>query len=92
MVDDHRLRQVIMNFVSNAVKFTDSGRVELAVTTTQIESSQATIEFSVQDSGIGIDEQQQKNIFAPFAQEDDSTTRQVGGTGLGFAISTHWLN
>ena len=88
MVDDHRLRQIIMNFVSNAVKFTDSGRVELAVTTTQIESSQATIEFSVQDSGIGIDEQQQKNIFEPFAQEDDSTTRQFGGTGLGLAIST----
>ncbi|MYM61376.1 response regulator [Vibrio sp. OCN044] len=88
MVDDHRLRQIIMNFVSNAVKFTDSGTVELTVTTTQIEFSQATIEFSVQDSGIGIDEQQQKNIFEPFAQEDDSTTRQFGGTGLGLAIST----
>ncbi|MCV5837171.1 ATP-binding protein, partial [Escherichia coli] len=70
------------------VKFTERGSVELSITTLESNESEAIIEFSVQDSGIGIDEQQQKRIFAPFAQEDDSTTRQFGGTGLGLAIST----
>ncbi|WP_104035321.1 response regulator [Vibrio jasicida] len=88
MIDDHRLRQVIMNFMSNAVKFTESGTVCLSVSTHSVSGSYAVMEFSVQDSGIGIDEQQQKKIFEPFAQEDDSTTRQFGGTGLGLAIST----
>ncbi|HGY9610138.1 response regulator [Vibrio harveyi] len=88
MIDDHRLRQVVMNFMSNAVKFTDKGTVLLSVTTHVVSGSNAVMEFSVQDSGIGIDEQQQKKIFEPFAQEDDSTTRQFGGTGLGLAIST----
>ncbi|NOH73309.1 response regulator [Vibrio pectenicida] len=87
-IDDHRLRQIMMNFMSNAVKFTEAGRVELAIITQHIKGSEAVIEFSVLDSGIGIDEQQQKKIFEPFAQEDDSTTRQFGGTGLGLAIST----
>ncbi|YCO05203.1 response regulator [Vibrio sp. VNB-15] len=88
MIDDHRLRQVLMNFMSNAVKFTESGTVCLSILTHSVSGSNAAIEFSVQDSGIGIDEQQQKKIFEPFAQEDDSTTRQFGGTGLGLAIST----
>ena len=88
MIDDHRLRQVIMNFMSNAVKFTEKGSVHLSVTTHDVSGANAVMEFSVQDSGIGIDEQQQKNIFEPFAQEDNSTTRQFGGTGLGLAIST----
>ncbi|MCG7489457.1 response regulator [Vibrio sp. Of14-4] len=88
MVDDHRLRQILMNFMSNAVKFTDQGEVHLCVTTKKVEDTNAVVEFSVQDSGIGIDEQQQKKIFEPFVQEDESTTRQFGGTGLGLAIST----
>ncbi|GLT20201.1 hypothetical protein GCM10007938_39840 [Vibrio zhanjiangensis] len=88
MIDDHRLRQILMNFMSNAVKFTETGEVELAVNTLHIIDSQAIVEFSVRDSGIGIDEKQQRKIFEPFAQEDDSTTRQFGGTGLGLAIST----
>ncbi|WP_182026859.1 response regulator [Vibrio rotiferianus] len=88
MIDDHRLRQVVMNFMSNAVKFTEKGRVQLSIETKEVNSSRAFIELSVSDSGIGIDEEQQKNIFEPFAQEDDSTTRQFGGTGLGLAIST----
>lgn len=77
-----------MNFMSNAVKFTEKGTVLLSVTTHSVSGSNAVMEFSVRDSGIGIDEQQQKKIFEPFAQEDDSTTRQFGGTGLGLAIST----
>lgn len=92
MVDDHRLRQVIMNFLSNAVKFTEQGFVRLSVTTKALTDSCATIEFAVEDSGIGIDEQQQQIIFAPFAQEDNSTTRQFGGTGLGLAISTQLVD
>ena len=88
MIDDHRLRQILMNFMSNAVKFTDQGEVHLCVTTKKVEGTNAVVEFSVQDSGIGIDEQQQKKIFEPFVQEDESTTRQFGGTGLGLAIST----
>ncbi len=88
MVDDHRLRQVLMNFMSNAVKFTDVGEVHLCVKTKEVDGTNALVEFSVQDSGIGIDEQQQRKIFEPFVQEDESTTRQFGGTGLGLAIST----
>lgn len=102
MIDDHRLRQVLMNFMSNAVKFTAEGAVTLSIETlessnvSQLKRTESqekshnsvTVRFSVRDTGIGIDEQQQKQIFEPFAQEDDSTTRQFGGTGLGLAIST----
>ncbi len=91
MVDDHRLRQVIMNFMSNAVKFTTKGSVHLSVTCHSVTNSNAVLEFSVQDSGIGIEAQQQKKIFEPFAQEDESTTRQYGGTGLGLAICTQLI-
>ncbi|WP_186170549.1 response regulator [Vibrio chagasii] len=88
MIDDHRLRQILMNFMSNAVKFTAKGGVTLSIKTLEQSDDNATIRFSVRDTGIGIDKQQQKQIFEPFAQEDDSTTRQFGGTGLGLAIST----
>ncbi|KAB0300579.1 response regulator [Vibrio fortis] len=102
MIDDHRLRQVLMNFMSNAVKFTTEGAVTLSIDTLgdtnsinqstpnaeESHSHSVKVRFSVQDTGIGIDEKQQKQIFEPFAQEDDSTTRQFGGTGLGLAIST----
>ncbi|MFA0056923.1 response regulator [Vibrio echinoideorum] len=88
MFDDHRLRQILMNFMSNAVKFTAEGGVALTIKTLNRTENNVTIRFAVQDSGIGIDKQQQKQIFEPFAQEDDSTTRQFGGTGLGLAIST----
>ncbi|MFA0549647.1 response regulator [Vibrio lentus] len=88
MIDDHRLRQILMNFMSNAVKFTAEGGVTLSIKTLEQSSDNVTIRFAVRDTGIGIDKQQQKQIFEPFAQEDDSTTRQFGGTGLGLAIST----
>ncbi|MEZ9762254.1 response regulator [Vibrio splendidus] len=88
MIDDHRLRQILMNFMSNAVKFTAEGGVTLSINTLKQSDSNVTIRFAVRDTGIGIDKQQQKQIFEPFAQEDDSTTRQFGGTGLGLAIST----
>ncbi|WP_210472831.1 response regulator [Vibrio crassostreae] len=88
MIDDHRLRQILMNFMSNAVKFTAEGGVTLSIQTLNKADNNTTIRFAVRDTGIGIDSQQQKQIFEPFAQEDDSTTRQFGGTGLGLAIST----
>ncbi|OCH63180.1 response regulator [Vibrio splendidus] len=88
MIDDHRLRQILMNFMSNAVKFTAEGGVTLSIQTLEQSDDNVTIRFAVRDTGIGIGKQQQKQIFEPFAQEDDSTTRQFGGTGLGLAIST----
>ena len=91
MIDDHRLRQVLMNFMSNAVKFTAEGGVTLSINTLQQSNDKVTVRFAVRDTGIGIDKQQQRQIFEPFAQEDDSTTRQFGGTGLGLAISTQLI-
>ncbi|CDT19530.1 response regulator [Vibrio coralliirubri] len=88
VIDDHRLRQILMNFMSNAVKFTSEGSVTLSIKMLNRAENNATIRFAVRDTGIGIDSKQQKQIFEPFAQEDDSTTRQFGGTGLGLAIST----
>ncbi len=85
--DPGRLRQVILNLVSNAIKFTHHGEVAL---TAQVESedlSHRTVRFTVADTGIGIAAEKQAFVFAPFTQADSSTTRQYGGTGLGLAIS-----
>ncbi|MBA5763838.1 response regulator [Vibrio sp. 404] len=87
LVDDHRLRQTLMNFMSNAVKFTSDGAVELSVCCQAYVGDRVSMEFSVSDTGIGIDDSKQQQIFKPFAQEDESTTRKFGGTGLGLAIS-----
>ncbi|MDR9826450.1 response regulator [Vibrio sp. FNV 38] len=88
MIDDHRLSQILMNFMSNAVKFTSEGSVDLTIRCLDIQDEIASVEFAVKDSGIGIEPEQQRKIFEPFSQEDSSTTRQFGGTGLGLAIST----
>ncbi len=90
MVDDHRLRQVLMNLMSNAAKFTEEGSVSIGVTHVK-QDGQHTCVFEVTDTGIGICDEQQKKIFEPFSQEDDSITRQFGGTGLGLAISTQLI-
>ncbi|MFA0084690.1 response regulator [Vibrio sp. 10N.261.51.F12] len=91
LADDHRMRQVLMNFMSNAVKFTSEGSVTIGVYHLGEKDNIASLRFDVRDSGIGIDEDRQANIFEAFAQEDDSTTRQFGGTGLGLAISTQLI-
>ncbi|WP_038223110.1 response regulator [Vibrio mediterranei] len=91
LADDHRMRQVLMNFMSNAVKFTDKGSVTIGVHYQGESNNMASLMFEVQDSGIGIDKERQSKIFEAFAQEDDSTTRQFGGTGLGLAISTQLI-
>ncbi|MGV2986608.1 ATP-binding protein [Vibrio sp. E150_011] len=88
LIDDHRLRQILMNLMSNAVKFTQTGFVKIKVSIEQIDEEQCQILFAIQDTGIGIDKDKQDAIFKPFTQEDSSVTRQFGGTGLGLAISS----
>jgi signal transduction histidine kinase/CheY-like chemotaxis protein len=85
--DPTRLRQIMTNLVSNAVKFTQRGEVTIE---SQIEAggdADLTLHFMVSDTGVGIPREQQKGIFAAFAQADNSTTRKYGGTGLGLSIS-----
>ena len=85
--DDLRLRQILINLMGNAIKFTQEGRVDLSVTCVAEDREQAQIRFEVRDTGIGIPEEKQAAIFEPFTQADASTTREYGGTGLGTAIA-----
>jgi PAS domain S-box-containing protein len=84
--DPGRLRQVLINLIGNAIKFTATGHVEVALALEHDDDEQCSIGFSVCDTGIGIPEEKQQLIFEPFAQVDGSTTRQFGGTGLGLTI------
>jgi PAS domain S-box-containing protein len=85
--DPVRLRQVLGNLVNNAVKFTDSGAVLLAVATAPAEGRECVLEFSVTDTGLGIGPEERERIFEAFEQADGSVTRKFGGTGLGLTIS-----
>jgi len=89
--DGKRLRQILTNLVNNAIKFTSSveegGRVSVAARCLETSPLEVTIEFSVQDNGIGMDEPTVDRLFSPFTQADASTSRQFGGTGLGLTIS-----
>jgi signal transduction histidine kinase/CheY-like chemotaxis protein len=85
--DSARLRQIIVNLVSNAIKFTDKGEVVLKAELESREQDEPTIRFTVSDTGIGIPQEKQKSIFSAFTQADSSTTRKYGGTGLGLTIS-----
>jgi PAS domain S-box-containing protein len=85
--DVTRLRQILTNLLTNAVKFTSRGEVLAAVRCTRREGARSTIEFDVKDTGIGIPEDRRNRLFHWFSQVDASTTRQYGGTGLGLAIS-----
>jgi len=85
--DSSRLRQVVLNLVGNAIKFTSEGEVALHVQTDARDGENCILHFAVSDTGIGILPEKQKMIFDPFTQADTSTTRRYGGTGLGLTIS-----
>jgi two-component system, sensor histidine kinase len=84
--DPSRLRQILLNLVNNAVKFTASGSVRTEAVLERLGAGRALVRFSVADTGIGLSSDQQKLIFEPFRQADGSVTRRYGGTGLGLAI------
>jgi len=86
--DLSRLRQVILNLVSNAVKFTEKGEVEVEVSEESRTEKEIVLHFSVRDTGIGIQENKLESIFQPFVQADASLNRKYGGTGLGLAITS----
>jgi signal transduction histidine kinase/DNA-binding response OmpR family regulator len=86
--DSNRLRQVVVNLVGNAIKFTAEGEVTLSVSALETEGAQHLLQFTVSDTGIGIPPEKQESIFKAFTQADASTTRKYGGTGLGLTIST----
>jgi len=85
--DPHRLKQILLNLLSNALKFTDQGEVVLTVTLITQEVSKVQLEFNLRDTGIGMNEQEKNRLFNAFTQADGSTTRKYGGTGLGLVIS-----
>ncbi|NPD44701.1 MULTISPECIES: response regulator [unclassified Lentimicrobium] len=85
--DPFRLNQIILNLCSNSIKFTDKGHVDIKVKLNRKVGDQVSIHFSVEDSGIGISEDRQKEIFESFTQADVNITRQFGGTGLGLSIT-----
>jgi signal transduction histidine kinase/CheY-like chemotaxis protein len=90
--DPARIRQVLLNLVSNAVKFTDRGEVVARVSLLGATASAATLRFEVVDTGIGVSPAARPRLFAPFTQADSSTTRRYGGTGLGLAISRRLID
>lgn len=90
-VDYIRLKQVLINLLTNAVKFTHKGKIDLTISALEIQKNQTALRFSVKDTGIGIRKNNQKIIFQAFSQEDSSTTKKFGGTGLGLTISNQLL-
>src|SRR5437899_3368688 len=85
--DPTRVRQVLMNLIGNAIKFTEEGEVDVSASVIQRDGDRAAVQFRVRDTGIGISEDQLGTIFQEFTQADASMTRRYGGTGLGLAIS-----
>ncbi len=91
-VDYIRLKQVLINLLTNAIKFTHIGGIDLTISTLEVHKNAASLRFSVKDTGIGIRKSNQKIIFQAFSQEDSSTTKKFGGTGLGLTISNQLLS
>ena len=85
--DPTRLRQLLINVVGNAIKFTETGSVQIATRLLNVTVEEPELQFDVIDTGIGIAEDKIETIFLPFTQADNSTTRRFGGTGLGLTIS-----
>lgn len=90
-VDEVRIKQIMINLLGNAVKFTESGEIELKVQKRKLEDNKLTLRFSVRDTGIGIPKDKQQRIFDAFTQEDSSVSKKYGGTGLGLTISNNLL-
>jgi signal transduction histidine kinase/ActR/RegA family two-component response regulator len=86
VADSHRLRQVLVNLVGNALKFTEQGKVKVRIELTADDLNRRMVGFAVSDTGIGISKDNMEHIFSSFSQADASTTRKYGGTGLGLAI------
>ena len=84
--DPLRIRQILINLIGNAIKFTEAGQVLIEVEPNPESHTPGSLKFSVRDSGIGIPADQLATIFSPFTQADSSTTRRYGGSGLGLAI------
>jgi signal transduction histidine kinase len=85
--DDQRLRQVLLNLLSNAAKFTESGDIDLTVERT----GDGWVQFAVRDTGIGMSPEQAERLFEPFSQADNTISQRFGGTGLGLSISHHFV-
>ena len=90
--DPLRIKQVLTNLISNAIKFTPQGNITVRVMVLEEDNEQATIKFEITDTGIGLTREQQEKLFRPFTQADSSTTRKFGGTGLGLVISQHLVD
>lgn len=84
--DGLRLRQILINLIGNAVKFSENGQVQIRVQVANEELSRVRLRFEIQDSGVGFDEDTKERLFKVFSQADETTTRKYGGTGLGLAI------
>jgi signal transduction histidine kinase/CheY-like chemotaxis protein len=91
MADELRLRQVLVNLIGNAIKFTDNGAIELSIDIISKQNDIAIFRFGVRDTGVGIETNNQEKIFNAFTQEDASITKKYGGTGLGLTISNSLL-
>ncbi|MBM7420381.1 MULTISPECIES: response regulator [Chryseobacterium] len=91
LLDESRLKQILINLLGNAVKFTGQGEIELKVEKLRMDDSNIALRFSVRDTGIGIPIEKQKHIFDAFTQENSSISKRYGGTGLGLTISNNIL-
>ncbi len=90
--DITRIKQILINLISNAVKFTENGSVTIKLDLKEIDSNSSIISIHVQDTGIGIADENKKDLFSKFSQADSSITRKFGGTGLGLSISSKLAN
>src|SRR5690606_32542793 len=91
-VDATRMKQILINLLGNAIKFTEQGEIELAISALACqEHDRCTYRFEVRDTGIGIAKEKQEQVFDAFSQENESTSKKYGGTGLGLSISNELL-
>lgn len=89
--DVYKLKQIMINILSNAVKFTDEGKISITVKSQKLDENRANLLFTIEDTGIGIPKNKMSDLFKPFSQVDGSHTRKYGGTGLGLVISKEFV-